>query len=134
MARNRRSVFPRSLPLIAADGLLLTVNPGATDALNSAISTADASYNGSLAITVYTNTARSQQAFSTYAVPQIERVMMQFQQKFSAQNAQSVAASANLATILRQAPQVVTMPAGYSMDDVRSFDIPVYVELCSCPS
>jgi hypothetical protein len=106
----------------------VAIHNGATSRLANAVSSADSSYNGSLAITAYGNQARNENAFNSIIQPALVAILTQTTQKFAAQHAARIANGTdaqNLATLLTRAPQVVTQPIFYTINNVHPFDIPV---------
>ncbi|KAK1226199.1 hypothetical protein PQX77_010781 [Marasmius sp. AFHP31] len=103
----------------------VVINAAATDTLNSALSSANANYNGSSAVTVYGDEARSENAFRSIIRPPIQGVLEAASQQFAAQFARQAASSSNLQNVLSNAPQVITRPIGYTIDNLRPFDVPV---------
>ncbi|KAG7094963.1 hypothetical protein E1B28_005764 [Marasmius oreades] len=104
----------------------VVINPGATNGLNLAATSADPSYNGSLAVTVYAEEARNENAFRSVIRPTVEGVLETIAERFAQQFAQKTASSSsNLQDLLTNAPQVITRPIGYTINNTRPFDIPV---------
>ena len=58
---------------------------------------------------------------------QLQQPLQKISLQFANQNAQQLASRTNLQAILSQAPSLVTQPLGYTIDNLRPFDIPVYV-------
>jgi len=106
----------------------IAIHNGATSKLANAVSSTDSSYDGSSAITAYVNQARNDMAYSSIIQPAILAVLAQVTQKFAAQHAGRIANGTdtqNLANLLTRAPQVITQPISYTIDNVHPFDIPV---------
>ncbi|KAK7047305.1 hypothetical protein VNI00_006536 [Paramarasmius palmivorus] len=103
----------------------IVINSGATEALNSALASADAAYNGSAAITVYGVEARNENAFRSIIRPTVQGVLESVAERFAQQQAQQVASASNLQAILTNAPQIITRPISYTINNLRPFDIPV---------
>ncbi|KIM91852.1 hypothetical protein PILCRDRAFT_761064 [Piloderma croceum F 1598] len=103
----------------------IAINPGATNTLTQAVDTANATYNSTLAVTAFGNEARNENAYSFLIVPNLQQPLQQISQQFANQNAQQLASRTNLQAILSQAPSLVTQPLGYTIDNLRPFDIPV---------
>ncbi|KAJ7275932.1 hypothetical protein C8J57DRAFT_1177506 [Mycena rebaudengoi] len=102
----------------------VAISPGATSTLMGAISTADASYNGSFAVTFMGVEARNENSFRilrSIAGAQLEAIS----QQFALQGAQNLSSAPNLAALLSTAPQIVTRPVSYTVYNARPFDIPV---------
>ncbi|KAJ7291793.1 hypothetical protein C8J57DRAFT_1458501 [Mycena rebaudengoi] len=102
----------------------VSINTGASANLAAAASAADASYNGSLAITFIGVEARNENMFRLLRA-MIEGQLEGISQKFALQFAQNVSSSTSIATLLATAPQIVTRPIGYATHNARPFDIPV---------
>lgn len=62
---------------------------------------------------------------------QIQLPLQQVSQQFAVQSARQLANHSNLQAILSQAPNVLTQPLGYTIDNLRPFDVPAYVNLHS---
>ncbi|EJD42086.1 hypothetical protein AURDEDRAFT_105676 [Auricularia subglabra TFB-10046 SS5] len=105
----------------------IVVASGVTTRLQSAVQSADASYNGSLAISVFFERARNENAVPTYVLGQIQGALNQFAARFALQHAQGLARTngADLATLLGTAPSLVTRPVDYNLRDLAPFDVPV---------
>ncbi|KAF9261687.1 hypothetical protein L218DRAFT_869481 [Marasmius fiardii PR-910] len=107
----------------------VVISADATNTLNSAAASADSRYNGSLAVTVYAQEARNENAFRSIIRPTVqgvlEGVVQQFAQQFAQQIASSSSSSSNLQSLLSNAPQVITRPVGYTVANMKPFDIPV---------
>ncbi|EIM83021.1 uncharacterized protein STEHIDRAFT_124335 [Stereum hirsutum FP-91666 SS1] len=107
--------------------VIVSINAGATDKLNAAASSADSSYNGSLAITVFTEEARNENAYRSVISPIVSGLMDSFAANFATQYGQRLASSSsiNATRLLANSPGVITNPAGYTIYNTRPFDIPV---------
>ncbi|KAJ4473150.1 hypothetical protein J3R30DRAFT_3296823 [Lentinula aciculospora] len=106
--------------------MAVVVNENATSNLQSAVSSVDSSYNGSSAITVYGNQARSENGYNAILSPTVQAVLISTSQKFAQSYASELAStSANLTNLLANAPQIVTQPISFTIDDLKPFDIPV---------
>ncbi|KAL0572822.1 hypothetical protein V5O48_009150 [Marasmius crinis-equi] len=106
----------------------VVINSGATNALNSAVASANSNYNGSSAVTVYGNEARSENAFRSLVRPTVQGLLESTAERFASQFAQQIAANSSsnsLQNLLSNAPQVITRPIGYTVDNLRPFDVPV---------
>ncbi|KAE9396701.1 hypothetical protein BT96DRAFT_958115 [Gymnopus androsaceus JB14] len=106
--------------------IAVVVNANATSNLQSAVSSVDSSYNGSSAIVVYGNQARSENGYNTILLPTVEAALISITQSFALQFATELAStSSNLTNLLANAPQTVTQPISFTVDNLRPFDIPV---------
>ncbi|KAH7104414.1 hypothetical protein BKA62DRAFT_635540 [Auriculariales sp. MPI-PUGE-AT-0066] len=103
----------------------VVVSSGATQNLQSAISSRSTSYNASQVITLYLNTARNENATPRFIQPQLTPVLERFSEQFAVTNAQGLAASTDLAGLLSTAPALVTRPVSFSTIELRAFDVPV---------
>ncbi|ESK88543.1 response to drug-related protein [Moniliophthora roreri MCA 2997] len=125
------SAFPGGSSEIAAKlvdekaWVAVVINSGVTDALNSAVRSADASYNGSTAVTVFGVEARNENAFRLIIRPTVQSVLESVSERFAQQQAQELASSLIVQAILSNAPQIITRPIGYTITNIRPFDIPV---------
>jgi hypothetical protein len=66
-------------------------------------------------------------AVANASLLQLQQPLQQISQQFANQNAQQLSSRTNMQAILSQAPSLVTQPLGYTIDNLRPFDIPVYV-------
>ncbi|KAJ3809871.1 hypothetical protein F5876DRAFT_89230 [Lentinula aff. lateritia] len=108
--------------------IAVVVNANATSNLQSAAASVDSSYNGSSAITVYGNQARSENGYNAVLLPTVQAVLLSTSQKFaqsSATNLASSSSSSNLTNLLARAPQIITQPISFVVNDLKPFDIPV---------
>ncbi|KAL0945267.1 hypothetical protein HGRIS_000778 [Hohenbuehelia grisea] len=105
----------------------IAVLSGATQRLNAAIASANASYDGSSAIAVYGVEARSENAYRAIIRPSVEGTLQIISKTFASQFAKQLASSspANVTNILINAPQIITQPISYTIFNLRPFDIPV---------
>ncbi|KAJ7673380.1 hypothetical protein B0H17DRAFT_1083245 [Mycena rosella] len=93
----------------------LAINAGASANLTAALSTPDASYNPSAAITFVTLEARNEDIYP------ILLAMVQFR----APGRKKCVVLGHLARLISTAPQTVTMPIGYTVTNLRPFDVPL---------
>ncbi|KAL0572094.1 hypothetical protein V5O48_009872 [Marasmius crinis-equi] len=106
----------------------IVVNSGATAVLNSAVTSANSSYDGTQAVTVYGEEARNENAFRSIIRPTVQGVLEATAERFALQFARQVLAnstSSSLQNLFSNAPQVVTRPIGYTIVNLRPFDVPV---------
>ncbi|KAI0046802.1 hypothetical protein FA95DRAFT_1667828 [Auriscalpium vulgare] len=104
---------------------IIAINPGATSALNAAVTSANFSYNGSLAITAYTAEARSENAYRSYIRPKVTGILTNTTQQFNIHFVNElVNTGTNLTALAAAAPRLFTQPTNYIIDNVRPFDIP----------
>ncbi|WAQ83521.1 hypothetical protein PtA15_3A892 [Puccinia triticina] len=109
----------------------IVVQPGSTDNLRKAASSADAAYNGTSAVTVYISQARQEQAYSHFISPQLKDVLQAAQLSFRNRNAQSLShfSNFNLTNLMQNAPQTILNPFDFQVDNLRPFDVPVTTAL-----
>ncbi|KAF5369050.1 hypothetical protein D9758_002945 [Tetrapyrgos nigripes] len=103
----------------------VVVHANATSRLNAAVASADSSYNGTSAITVFANEARSENGFRSLIRPATEGALIAISQRFAQQFAKQLSSVSNLQTLLSNAPQIVISPISYTIDNLHPFDIPV---------
>ncbi|KII92913.1 hypothetical protein PLICRDRAFT_103321 [Plicaturopsis crispa FD-325 SS-3] len=103
----------------------ISVNPGASTNLTNALSSSDASYNGSSAVTVYVEEARNENSYSVLLVPIIDGVLKEITKNFTTQFAKQISSRTDLGTILSRAPGIITTPMDYTIDNIRPFDVAV---------
>ncbi|KAH8119235.1 hypothetical protein DFH11DRAFT_1563712 [Phellopilus nigrolimitatus] len=110
----------------------VTVNPGASNNLSAAIASADASYNGSLAVTAYAAEARNENGYMII-VPVMEVPLVAAAKAFALLNSRQIASnsSTNFQQLLLQAPSIVTQPVYYTIANIRPFDVPVATAMMS---
>ncbi|KAA1474307.1 hypothetical protein DENSPDRAFT_803883 [Dentipellis sp. KUC8613] len=106
--------------------VIIAINSGASNSLNNAVASADASYNGSLAVTVYVEEARNENAYRTVIRPLVQGLMQNTFQRFDTQfTRELVAANVNITNLAATAPNVLLQPAFYTLYNTRPFDFPV---------
>ncbi|KAF8972086.1 hypothetical protein BDZ97DRAFT_1011209 [Flammula alnicola] len=103
----------------------ITINEGATSRLEAAISTPDASYNGSNAITAYGAEARNENAYRDFIRPVAQTSLDAVKLQFAIQLAFQLSSSVNLSPLLSTSPQTVVNPISYTIDNLIPFDQPV---------
>ncbi|KAJ7651154.1 hypothetical protein FB45DRAFT_31982 [Roridomyces roridus] len=102
----------------------VAINSGATANLTSAVSAVDGSYVSSKAITFIGSEARNENIYrihKTIATAQLDAITHHFALQFIA----NLSTSANTATLLSSAPQLVARPIYYTVANLRPFDVPV---------
>ncbi|KAH8806747.1 hypothetical protein DL96DRAFT_1536531 [Flagelloscypha sp. PMI_526] len=105
--------------------IALSINPNATLNLQNAVAAAEVSYNGSSAITVFAVEARQETAFRSFLRPNIQVTVPAITSAFAKQYAKQLAANSNFAALISAAPQFLTTPISYTIDNLVPFDIPV---------
>ncbi|TFL04210.1 hypothetical protein BDV98DRAFT_563751 [Pterulicium gracile] len=105
----------------------VAILPGASDKLQAAVAAADPEYDGSTAIQVFAVEARSEGTFRNVIRPQVTQVFSMIAQRFAGNFARTVASTPNvdLPNLLTNAPQVLTLPFYYALDNTVPFDVPV---------
>ncbi|KAF8902701.1 hypothetical protein CPB85DRAFT_1438612 [Mucidula mucida] len=107
--------------------IAVVVNAGASDNLTEAAANAVSSYDGTKAITVMAVEARNENAFRSILRPYITTFMNAFISQFAQSFTQDLLStrSDSIRQILSVSPQVITQPIGYTIDNLRPFDVPV---------
>ncbi|PBK60880.1 hypothetical protein ARMSODRAFT_897433 [Armillaria solidipes] len=107
--------------------VVVVVNSNATTALQYALSSVNSSYDGSEAITVYVVEARNENAYRSLIRPSVQTTLAAISQTFAQSFLRQVGSSSSnaLASISTTAPQILTEPISYTIDNLRPFDIPV---------
>ncbi|VDC07685.1 unnamed protein product [Peniophora sp. CBMAI 1063] len=106
--------------------LIIQINAGASANLTAAAQSADATYNGSLAVTLYGDEARNEDAYDTVILPQAQGILQQTVEQFAAQYvAQLPGQGVNVTALAAQAPSILTLPIGFTERNLRPFDVPV---------
>ncbi|KAF9650519.1 hypothetical protein BDM02DRAFT_1391636 [Thelephora ganbajun] len=102
---------------------IVAINQGATEHLNQVLSSGNGPYNGTSAVTVYINEARSSNAVRGFVLPEVQMTMAQIEARFAAQQATRLGSSGSVsASLLTNAPLAVVNPLAYTLDNVRPFD------------
>ncbi|KAK0222556.1 hypothetical protein EDD85DRAFT_983175 [Armillaria nabsnona] len=107
--------------------VVVVVNSNATTALQYALSSVNSSYDGSEAITVYVVEARNENAYRSLIRPSVQTTLAAISQAFAQIFLRQVGSSLSnaLASISTTAPQILTEPISYTIDNLRPFDTPV---------
>ncbi|KAF9444277.1 hypothetical protein P691DRAFT_677928 [Macrolepiota fuliginosa MF-IS2] len=105
--------------------IAVTINPGTSSALDAALTTPNATYDGSQAISVFGVEARNENVFRNLLRPSVEGPMAAISAHFAAQLAQSISDSPALPQLLAIAPQTVTAPISYKIINLCPFDQPI---------
>ncbi|KAG8945903.1 hypothetical protein FRC03_001598 [Tulasnella sp. 419] len=119
----------------------IVVNFNATNNLIEARATGDASYNASSAITFLYNQARNEVAANNYIVPytvtQLQESLARFSQNFTAEYMRTLQGTGSLNStnarpgldqviqFASQAPQTLSQPFWFTLDNVRPYTAPV---------
>jgi len=104
--------------------VVVQIHANASSNLDQAIATANGSYNGTLAITVWVNEARNQNTYRIVS-PLVTGLMDNITHVFAQQKATQLSPSVNATSLLLTAPQTVAMPIYYFLHNTRPFDVPV---------
>ncbi|KAK0465933.1 uncharacterized protein EV420DRAFT_1636491 [Desarmillaria tabescens] len=107
--------------------IAVVINSNATMALQSALSTVNSSYDGTEAITVYAVEARNENAYRSLIRPSVQTSLAVITQSFAQSFLKQAGSSSPdaLASISTAAPQILTEPISYILNNLRPFDIPV---------
>ncbi|TFK48865.1 hypothetical protein OE88DRAFT_1713943 [Heliocybe sulcata] len=106
--------------------MAVVVAPNATSTLQHAVASQDGSYNGSLAITAYGTEARNENGYRAFISPITQGILTQTSQRFAVRFLPQLASSGvNITSLALAAPSVVSQPVGFTLDNVRPFDVPV---------
>ncbi|KAG1770436.1 hypothetical protein EDD22DRAFT_865941 [Suillus occidentalis] len=94
----------------------VTINPQASTNLNASINTANGSYNTSQAVSAYITSGRNENAYS---------ILTAISHTFSLSSAQRLASRSDISTLMQTAPLLVIQPLGFTINDIRPFNVPV---------
>ncbi|KAK0438647.1 hypothetical protein EV421DRAFT_956682 [Armillaria borealis] len=105
----------------------VVVHPNTTRLLQSAVLSMNSSYDGSTALTAYAVEARNENAFRILIRPVVEGTLNAVSLGIAKSFVKQVGSSypqiiANLSTA---APQILAQPVGYTLNNLRPFDVPV---------
>ncbi|KAF7981868.1 hypothetical protein HWV62_31427 [Athelia sp. TMB] len=103
----------------------VAVNPGASTALALATTETDGAYDAARAITAFTNEARNENAYSFLILPNVQAPLQALCAQFAQSNAETLSTRENLPALASQAPQLLVQPIGYTVRNLRPFDIAV---------
>ncbi|KAF8624681.1 hypothetical protein AX17_007012 [Amanita inopinata Kibby_2008] len=124
------SQFPGGLSQLASavqeeqTWVAISINEGASARLMSALSTPNASYDGSEAITVFGAEARNENAFRGLILPSVQATLQMISNHIALSVARQ-AATTNFTTVLTTSPQTLVQPIFYQIRNVAPFDEPV---------
>ncbi|KAJ7154103.1 hypothetical protein C8R46DRAFT_1006043 [Mycena filopes] len=102
----------------------VAINSGASVNLSAAVSAVDEIYNSSTALTFIGSEARNENIYrihSRIAAAQLDALTYQFGLQF----AKNMSSLPNIASIISTAPQLISRPIYYTVDNLRPFDVPV---------
>ncbi|KAF9523175.1 hypothetical protein CPB83DRAFT_775875 [Crepidotus variabilis] len=100
----------------------LTINPGASSRLQASLSSPNATYNGSEAISIFASEARSENAFRSLIRPSIQASLDPLLTMAAARMAKEAASNPNLMNLLTTSPQTLTLPVWYQLININPFD------------
>ncbi|KZT22868.1 hypothetical protein NEOLEDRAFT_1157587 [Neolentinus lepideus HHB14362 ss-1] len=123
-----QTIDPARFPNGVSDvySFCFVVIPNATHTLQQAVASRDSSYNGSLIITAYGTEARNENGYRAFLSPITQGILQQVSLRFALQFTQQLASSGvNITSLAAIAPSTIVQPIGYTMDNVRPFDVPV---------
>ncbi|KAH6910148.1 hypothetical protein BKA70DRAFT_1560776 [Coprinopsis sp. MPI-PUGE-AT-0042] len=109
----------------------IAIMPNVSSNLTSALATPNPSYDGSRGIIAYGVEARNENGFRSLVRPSLDGALRAITQQISLQVSQQLTSSgssgsdAQIAEILRTAPQTIISPVGYTIDNLIPFDQPV---------
>ncbi|KAF9447255.1 hypothetical protein P691DRAFT_707098 [Macrolepiota fuliginosa MF-IS2] len=102
--------------------IAVTINSGSSDGLKAALTTPNAAYDGTQAISVFGVEARNENAFRTMLRPSAEGALTAISARFASQLAQSLSNSQVISQLLATSPQTVTSPISYQFVNLRPFN------------
>lgn len=103
---------------------IVTINQGATDHLNQVLSSGNGPYNGTSAVTIYINEARSSNAVRSFVLPQTQTLMTKVEAMFAIQQAAELGSSGSLnASLLTNAPLAVVNPLAHTLDNAKPLTV-----------
>ncbi|KAJ7627848.1 hypothetical protein DFH06DRAFT_1103085 [Mycena polygramma] len=102
----------------------MTINSGVSANLSAAVSTSNASYDPSTAISFIGNEARNEYIYGIHydiVTAQLDAITYEFALLFL----KNISSLPNVGTLLSTAPQLGVQPIFYTVDNLRPFDVPV---------
>lgn len=105
----------------------VVVHPNTTRLLQSAVLSMNPSYDGSTALTAYAVEARNENAFRILIRPVVEGLLNAVSLGIAKSFVKQVGSSYPqiIANISTAAPQILAQPVGYTLNNLRPFDVPV---------
>ncbi|KAJ7716402.1 hypothetical protein DFH07DRAFT_355083 [Mycena maculata] len=103
----------------------VAINAGASSNLTAALSSVDASYNSSSVITFIGSEARSEAEYRNLIHPLISTQLEKASRAFALDFARNISLSFNTSALLSIAPQIITEPVSYTINNIRPFDVPL---------
>ncbi|KAL0954143.1 hypothetical protein HGRIS_005282 [Hohenbuehelia grisea] len=105
----------------------LAVSAGATARLNAAAGAMNSSYDGTTAITALAVEARNEDGYRSLVKPNIDIPMDRLAFAFANQFLRNLTTNGqtNLTALVSNAPQIITRPVYFTLDNLRPFDVPV---------
>ncbi|KAJ7350884.1 hypothetical protein DFH08DRAFT_862558 [Mycena albidolilacea] len=125
------SRFPEGLSQVKNDIVeekawaVVAINPGTSSNLAAALSAVDKSYNSSSAITFVGSEARNEVEYRNVIMPLVSSQLEKTSRAFALEFARNISQTINTTALLSNAPQIITEPISYTIDNVRSFYVPV---------
>ncbi|KAG7442294.1 uncharacterized protein BT62DRAFT_982520 [Guyanagaster necrorhizus] len=105
----------------------VVVHPNTTRLLESAVLSVNASYDGSVALTAFAVEARNENAYRVLIRPSVEATLNAVTIGIAKSFVKQVGSAYPeiIANISTTAPQILAEPVGYTLDNLRPFDVPV---------
>lgn len=104
----------------------ITITSGTTARLQAALASPDASYDGSRMIMAYGVEARSENAYRSLIRPSIDGLLTPITHQLAIRvTSQAASMPVDLNDMAQVSPQTLTIPVGYTLDNLIPFDQPV---------
>ncbi|KAF9483273.1 hypothetical protein BDN70DRAFT_873964 [Pholiota conissans] len=103
----------------------VAINDGATARLQASISSPNASYDGTMAITAFGVEARNENAYRNYVRQALQDSLDDIRLNFTTRLASQISSTPNLASLLSISPQTVINPVSYQIVNLLPFSQPV---------
>ncbi|KAJ2923986.1 hypothetical protein H1R20_g13109, partial [Candolleomyces eurysporus] len=103
----------------------VSINPGSSGRLTSALAAPNSSYDGAEAITAYGVEARNENAYRSLIRPSLQGTLDALSRMMAQRIAQNAANSPALASIMASSPQTITSPVYYTIQNLIPYDQPV---------
>ncbi|KAF5345082.1 hypothetical protein D9756_011160 [Leucocoprinus leucothites] len=123
--------FPNGVSQVASDvsehkaWITVTVNPGASDRLLSALASPDADYDGSEAVSIFASEARNENAFRVILGPSAETALSMISAQFARHLIPTLTNSSTLVELMTVSPQTLTTPISYRTINLHPFNQPL---------
>ncbi|KAJ6534000.1 hypothetical protein DFH09DRAFT_1180836 [Mycena vulgaris] len=105
--------------------VIVAINAGASANLTAALSAVDSSYNSSSAITFIGAEARNEAEYRNFLLPLVSSQLSKVSRTFALEFARNISLSSNTSALLSVAPQIITEPIGFTVNNIRPFDVPL---------